>query len=233
MARPDVQRYSIRTGSGIDRVMTMYDLVIFDLDGTIINSAPALIRTSKEVQAEMGLPPLPDEVLRESIGMNIIDSMRINYGADEALALDFARRFFKCYSEKHCIEVETFEGIVDTIETISRSKLTAIATNNGIDSTVGIVESLGMSSFFTEVRGVISSGSPTKAEMILDIIRVTGTDVSKAVMVGDSLSDYAAASEAGVDFIGALYGYTPDVLRKIPGIGCIENPQDLLELLQI
>ena len=211
----------------------MYDLVIFDLDGTIINSAPALIRTSKEVQAEMGLPPLPDEVLRESIGMNIIDSMRINYGADEALALDFARRFFKCYSEKHCMEIETFEGITETIEGISRSKLTAIATNNGIDSTVGIVDSLGMSSIFTEIRGVVSSGSPTKAEMILDILRVTGTDASKAVMVGDSLSDYAAASEAGVDFIGALYGYTPDVLRRIPGIEYIESPQDLLELLHI
>ena len=211
----------------------MYDLVIFDLDGTIINSAPALIRTSKEVQAEMGLPPLPDEVLRESIGMNIIDSMRINYGADEALALDFARRFFKCYSEKHCMEIETFEGIIETIEGISRSKLTAIATNNGIDSTVGIVDSLGMSSIFTEIRGVVSSGSPTKAEMILDILRVTGTDASKAVMVGDSLSDYAAASEACVDFIGALYGYTPDVLRRIPGIEYIESPQDLLELLHI
>lgn len=211
----------------------MYDLVIFDLDGTIVNSAPALLKTSKAVQEQMGLPPLPDEILRESIGKNIIVSMKENYGVGEDVALEFAHRFFSLYSERYCNDVEMFPGIEDTVKAIAEVRKTAIATNNGIESTMDILDELDIRGLFGEVRGVISSGSPTKAEMIIDILESFGVDACSAVMVGDSLSDYAAACEAGVDFIGALYGYTPDVLRRIPGVEIIEGPQDLLELLQI
>lgn len=209
----------------------MYDLVVFDLDGTILNSAPALLKTSKFVQAEMGLPPLPDEVLRRSIGMNIIDSMAENYGVGQDVALDFARRFYKRYSESYCDDVEMFDGISEVIFTISKSKKVAIATNNGIDSTVGLLRALGMYDLFDEVRGVISSGTPKKSEMIQDIMRSTGVDPGKTVMVGDSISDYRSAMEAGVDFIGVLYGYTPDILRTIPEVSLVNAPSDLLELL--
>lgn len=210
-----------------------YSLVIFDLDGTVINSAPALIRTSKEVQAEMGLPPLPDEVLREAIGRNIIESMEANYGASPEVAMEFARRFFRRYAEKYCDEVETFPDVEDVISKISETRRTAIATNNGIDSTMGILHILGIDGLFDEVRGVISSGSPTKGEMILDLLATMGIDASEAVLVGDSHSDYMAACSAGVDFIGVLYGYTPDVLRAIDGITLVDSPKGLLDVLGI
>lgn len=207
-----------------------YGLVIFDLDGTIVNSAPALINTCHEVQKEMNLPPLDDKILTESIGRNIVESMKDNYGVGEDVAIDFARRFFKYYP-KHVGDVKPFDDIIDTVRKVKNNAVTAIATNNDLMGTKRLLTMIGMNDCFDYVRGVIDSNGPSKSDMISDLLNTVGIPSHKAVMIGDSVSDYKAASANNVPFIGASYGYTPEILEQLDSVGNAKHPKDILGIL--
>lgn len=208
-----------------------YGLVIFDLDGTIVDSRHALIETCHDVQRTMGLPPLDDGILVRSIGRNIVESIRENYVADEEFATEFARRFFECYPG-HANDVGLFDGIVDVVRAVKEDAVVAIATNNDLDGTVGLLRMLGIRDLFDHVRGVVDSDGPSKARMIRDLMETTGMDPDRTVMIGDSVYDFASASEAGVRFMGAAYGYTPDAIAQLPSIGNAFTPKDILGILR-
>lgn len=207
-----------------------YGLVIFDLDGTIMDSRYALIETCHDVQEIMGLPPLDDKVLVGSIGRNIVESMKENYGADEDVALEFARRFFECYP-RHVNDVRLFDGIGDVVRAVKEDAVVAIATNNDLDGTVGLLRMLGIPDLFDHVRGVVDSEGPSKTHMIRDLMETTGIGPDMTVMIGDSVYDFASASEAGIGFIGAAYGYTPEAIAQLPSIGDAYTPEDIPGLL--
>lgn len=207
-----------------------YGLVIFDLDGTIVNSAPALISTCHEVQKEMNLPPLDDKILTESIGRNIVESMKDNYGVNEYVAMDFARRFFNCYP-KHVTDVKPFDGIIDVVRKVKENAITAIATNNDLVGTKRLLAMIGMDDCFDHVRGVIDSNGPSKQDMIFDLLNTVGILPREAVMIGDSVSDYKAASANDVSFIGASYGYTPEALEHLDSLGNAKHPKNILDIL--
>ena len=209
-----------------------YGLVIFDLDGTIVDSRHALIETCHDVRRAMGLPPLDDGILVRSIGRNIVESIRENYGADEEFATEFARRFFECYP-RHSYDVGLFDGITDVIRTVGEDAVVAIATNNDLDGTMGLLRMLGIRDLFDHVRGIVDSDGPTKTHMIRDLMETTGMDPDGTVMIGDSVYDFRSASEAGVGFIGAAYGYTPEAIAQLPSIGDAYSPEDILRLLGI
>lgn len=207
-----------------------YGLIIFDLDGTVVDSRHALVETCHDVWRTMGLPPLDDGVLVGSIGRNIVESMRENYGADEDTAMEFARRFFECYP-RHVDDVGLFDGIEDVVKTVKGDAVVAIATNNDLDGTVGLLRMLGIPDLFDHVRGVIDSNGPPKTHMIRDLMETTGIGLDSTVMIGDSVHDFISASEAGVGFIGAAYGYTPDAIKQLPSIGYAHTPGEIPGLL--
>lgn len=207
-----------------------YGLVIFDLDGTIVNSAPALISTCHEVQREMNLPPLDDKILTESIGRNIVESMKDNYGVNEYVAMDFARRFFNCYP-KHVMDVKPFDGIINVVRKVKENAITAIATNNDLVGTKRLLAMIGMDDCFDHVRGVIDSNGPSKQDMISDLLNTVGILPREAVMIGDSVSDYKAASANDIPFIGASYGYTPEALEHLDSLGNAKHPKNILDIL--
>lgn len=207
-----------------------YELVIFDLDGTVMDSSRALINTCHEVQRKMDLPPLDEKILVKCIGRNIVESIRENYGADESVAMEFARNFFDCYP-KHIDDVDLFKGIVDVVKTIGDDAIVAIATNNSRNGTENLLKVFGIRDLFDHVRGVIDSNGPTKAEMITDLMRTTGVSQDKSVMIGDSVSDYKSAMISGIPFIGAAYGYTPREIEQLPSVGNAYSPDEILKYL--
>ena len=201
--------------------------IIFDLDGTLVDTAPDLVAVLNRVLGEAGLQPLPFEEGRNLIGG----------GAKALLERGFARagqdlpgprgdvlfeRFLELYRGRIAQESRPYPGVVETLAELSNAGAAlAVCTNKRTDLSVALLAQLDLTRFFTTVMGPDAAGARKPDRRHLEAaIAGAGGDPARALMVGDSITDAAVARAAGVPLILVSFGYTetpaaelsPDVL---------------------
>nr|VFJ65399.1 MAG: phosphoglycolate phosphatase [Candidatus Kentron sp. DK] len=191
------------------------ELVIFDLDGTLIDSVPDIATSADEMMREIGGEPRGEAGVRQWIGNGIENLVRRVLAGDMDGEIDeavFSRAyplFLKLYDQHNGERSTTYPGVLAALDFLERKKIPmACVTNKASRFTDPLLERLGLRSRF----GVILSGDslPKKKPDPMPLLHVAehfGANPSGSVLIGDSISDVKAGRAAGFSVIAVTYGY--------------------------
>ena len=206
--------------------------VIFDLDGTLIDSYQAIYLSFQYAYANMGLPPLSFEDTRRVVGLGLTITFNDLLGKErtpEALRL-FRKRYWEVFPE----HTHFLPGAKESIFELHRRGIgQAIATNKLGRFSRAIIRHFGMEDLFVAVLGdedvAINKPDP---EMLLAAIERLALPKEAIVMVGDSLVDIEAARNAGIRVFAVPSGTTPrEVLQRANPTAILDRLMDLLNHL--
>ena len=212
--------------------MIPVDLLIFDLDGTLIDSKHDIATAVNLTLTDMGLERLDETIIHGYVGEGVRHLIRQSVGKENHLRCDKALKIFRQHYLNHLLDTTRFHAGVDDILAHFCNKPKAIVTNKQTDYTMAILEGLHAADQFEMVIG--SEGThelkPHPA-MILKAVEGFKVDRSKAVMIGDSVLDVQAAQAAGIK--SCAVGYGMGVRQRLeasrPDFFC-EHPKDLKRL---
>ena len=207
---------------------------MFDLDGTLLDTSEGILSSVRYIIDKAGLPPLDEAELKTFIGPPIQNSLRRRFGLTPEKAMELGNAFRERYKETDLLKAVPYPGIYELLGGLRAMGLrAAVATYKREDYAVDLLAHFGFLPYFDLVRGSDPAGQLTKADIIRQCIRdLQVRDQSKAVLVGDTLSDAQGAKDAGISFIAAGYGfgYRPkDTVED--AITVIAEPLELLRRL--
>lgn len=210
--------------------------VIFDLDGTLIDSAPDIHRAINRMLKKLGGAPLSLPELRQLIGDGSLAlvqralAARHLQGADESAAL---QSFLGFYAEEPTAHTRLYPGVPGTLDRLQQRGLAlALCTNKADALTRVILEQLRLRPYFSQVVGGDSLGfRKPDPRVLLHVLAASGTAPDAAVLVGDSEIDAATAQAAGVPFVLVTGGYHRGDLASIPRQAAIDDLSVLPELI--
>lgn len=184
-----------------------YELVLFDLDGTLLNTSLGIFNSVRYVEKQMGFKRLDDKLLKQFIGPPPKVMYKKIYGISDAAAVK-ATYFHREYGAKKAIyEAIIYDNIDKVLQYIKNKGVKAgVATLKSQHIAEKVLDIVGIKEFFDVIVGMDESESLTKYDIIKSAIHKTSTK-GKVLMVGDSQYDYEGAVKADVDFIGVLYGF--------------------------
>ncbi|MET0545753.1 MAG: phosphoglycolate phosphatase [Caulobacterales bacterium] len=197
--------------------------IAWDLDGTLVDSAPDLVRVLNMVLAEEGLPAAPYDDARNFVGHGaraLIERAFSHFGyptLTDELATELTNRFLRYYADNIAQETKCFPGIVAALDALSgHGAKHAICTNKRTALSIQLLEALILTDRFSAIIGADSASrrKPDAAHLIETIAAAKG-DLSKTIMVGDSRTDSGAARAAGAPFVLVSYGYAGEPLEAI------------------
>ena len=210
------------------------DVVLFDLDGTLIDSGAGIARASGRALAEVDRPPLTPAQRRAFVGPPLADSfVGIGVPADELDAVVAAYRHH--YLADGIFDFEVYPGVTALLETLGTQGLRlGVATSKRTDSAVRVLAHAGLDGHFSVIAGSEPDGSrPTKADVMTGALDGLGvTDPSRVVMVGDREHDAFGARVLATGFIGVSWGFGS--LHELTAAGATRiatTPTDLVDLV--
>ncbi len=217
-------------------MVDMIKLVIFDLDGTLIDSLGDLTNAVEYALAENGYPPNPRDSYRYLVGNGALKLIEraLPKGASE----EEIKRVHKAFSERyreHCLELtKPYPGIEDMLRRLNESGIKlAVASNKPDEFSKQIVTALFGDDKFDTVHGK-REGVPTKPspDIIYSIMDELGVSAEETVLVGDSDVDVETAQGAGLKCIGCAWGFRgTDELRRAGADKIALNSDELTDII--
>ena len=212
-------------------------LLIFDLDGTLIDSRQDLTNSVNAMLRHYGRPELPCDLIATYIGDGAPMLVRRALGdPDDEKFVAEALVFFLSYYREHKLDnTYVYEGIRESLNDIRTARngeiKMAILSNKPVNPSRAIVEALGLSDFFFQTYG--GNSFPTKKpdpQGALELLKEAEVMPEHAVMIGDSANDVLTAHNAGMYSVGLTYGLSPATLEKVPPDILLDRPDELGEL---
>lgn len=190
-------------------------LIVFDLDGTLIDTAPDLVATLNVVFEREGLPPVPYETARNLIGGGakamIARGLEAEGRAVEPARLEQLFADFIVHYTEHVADLSRpFPGLVDALDTLSeRGHRFAICTNKFERQSLLLLKQLRLADRFDAICGQDTFGiQKPDPEILHRTIAAAGGVSQRAIMIGDSLTDIRTARAAGIPVIAVDFGYS-------------------------
>jgi phosphoglycolate phosphatase len=207
-----------------------YRLVIFDWDGTLLDSVGSIVECTQATLAELDVANVPESTIRSVIGLGIRETVEtLCPGCDEELfqrvLATYRKHWFGGYSAKPVL----FAGIVELLEDLARQDiLLAVATAKGRIGLDADLRATGLERLFAATRTVNESPSKPHPGMVLDILDELGVPAVEALVVGDTTHDLRMAANAGVAGVGVYSGSQPRAeLEALAPAGCLASAVDL------
>lgn len=189
--------------------MSGYRLIIFDLDGTLLDTSKGIFNSVRYAEEKMGLLPTAEENLRKFVGPPPAEMYRELYGLDEEASLQ-AAMWHREYGRNRAIyEASLYDGVPETLARLSKQGyLLSVATLKRQDIAERVLSFYGIDGYFTHIVGMNMEETDTKAGLIKRICEWEDvTSGNEVLMIGDSFYDHEGAMETGVDFVGVSYGF--------------------------
>jgi phosphoglycolate phosphatase len=214
-------------------------LLIFDLDGTLIDSRLDLVHSVNATLGHLGRPELPDQLIASYVGDGAPALIRRTLGpdADNEVLVRHGLEYFLTYYREHKLDyTHVYAGIPQALTAIrdssnGRPRKMAVLSNKPVNPSRAIVEALGLGEFFLNVYGGNSFATkkpdPEGAQTLL---RETGSRPEETLLVGDSAVDVATGRNAGTWTCGVTYGFAPHTLTEAAPDVMVDSPQELEEL---
>lgn len=199
--------------------MTTRDLegwtIAFDLDGTLVETAPDLVGTLNRLLSQHDLPPVPLESARHLIGHGAVALLKRGFEAagarwDEDASPTLLKTFLADYLEHIADHSTAYPGSVEALDQLAaRGATLCVATNKPTDLAVALFDAIHLGDRFAAICGPqsVSARKPDAAHIREAVIQAGG-DPGRAIMVGDSITDLDAARATGVPCILTTFGYT-------------------------
>lgn len=217
-------------------------LLIFDLDGTLINSALDLALAVNYMLAQLGRDTFDDEIIHGWVGNGALmlvqralsGTRHIDEALDKAYVEKALKIFLDYYAKNLCNATLPYPNVPQTLHTLKEKGYTlAIVTNKPFAFVAPILKGLEMDGLFALVLGGDSLNEKKPHPMpLLHVCDTLGFDVTSSVMIGDSKNDILSANACGMDSVGVTYGYNygEDIGVHKPTM-IIDDFSELLELL--
>ena len=188
-----------------------YDLIIFDLDGTLVDSAADIVATVQHIIEKYGFEPKDDDFIRGCIGGGARNVLIKSLGEDKTALIDAEiLPFFKDYYEENCaVYTKLYPGVTEVLEHYyTGGKPMALATFKIRSATEKILKTLGIDGYFEYVVTADDVKNPKPhPECIEKILEHYHLKPQQAVLVGDTKTDFMTGKNAGVDVCAVTYGY--------------------------
>jgi phosphoglycolate phosphatase len=211
-------------------------LVVFDLDGTLIDSAPDMHRAVNLMLADLKCAPLTLTEIRSMVGDGASALIARALAARHCVSADPTKaleQFLQHYEADPTGVTRPFPGVPETLKRLQTSGLTlAVCTNKPTRLTKTILERLGIAQYF--VRVVAGDSLPFRKpdpRALMEVIHGFGTPAAATLMVGDSEVDAATAHAANVPFVLMTYGYHRGPIEEISSVATLDHFRELATLL--
>lgn len=214
-------------------------LVIFDLDGTLIDSRLDLVHSVNAALRHIGRPELPDHVIASYVGDGAPVLIQRALGGElvDETVLRKGLEFFLSYYREHKLDHTTvYPGIRESLQAIQRSqngvpRKMAVLSNKPVNPSRAILEALGLGTFFSQIYGGNSFATKKPdPEGAMRLLAELAVKPEQAVIVGDSPVDIETGQNAGMYSIGVNYGFAPHALEDAQPDVLVDLPQELAEV---
>lgn len=187
--------------------MSRYSLVIFDLDGTLLDTSEGIYKSVRYAETKMGFLPIDEQKLNLFIGPPPVEMYKKVYGVDDVTAQK-AASYHREYSRTKAIyEAIPYKNIRFLLAKLyEKNYKLAVATLKQQEIAEKILEMYGMKKYFSIIVGMNAQETYTKSFLIELAIKKAGMNKA-TVMIGDTIYDEAGAREVGIDFISVSYGF--------------------------
>ena len=208
-------------------------LIVFDLDGTLIDSRKDLANSINAMLTEFHRQPLPEEIIAEYIGDGAGMLVRRALGdpSDEPLVESALNSFLHHYRIHKLDYTYVYDGVFEALEALRPNRQMAVLTNKPIIPAQAICDALKLSPWFFRIYG--GNSFPTKKpdpEGLTTLIREAGITPEETVMIGDSDVDILTARRAKTWAIGCRYGLSSHTVESIPSDHLADFPRDWISI---
>ncbi|RKY84380.1 hypothetical protein DRP98_05100 [candidate division KSB1 bacterium] len=212
-----------------------FDTVIFDLDGTIVDTAFDVMTCVNLVREEWGLSPISLIETQQAIGpgprrfVEMVLPPELYYRRKE-----FMQRFRNLYQNHLLDQTRLFPGIMELLQELKRGKIKmVVATNKPRSFCLGILKGLNCQSFFNFILGPedVTNHKP-QPDIVLKAIELTQSTVKRTLMIGDTDNDIMSGRNAGVKTCAVTYGYgSENLLRALRPDFLVSHPSEITVII--
>jgi len=211
--------------------MHKIDLLIFDLDGTLIESKWDIATAVNLTLRDLGLPVREQEEIFSFVGDGIKHLLRLSVGEENQSRYEDALRVFRGHYLAHCLDRTQFYPGIDRVLAHYAAKHKAVATNKSLEYTTRILDGLGAHHFTYIVGGDNGYGLKPEPGMLLKILDELKVEKDRAVLIGDSTNDITGGHNAGIKVCAVGYGMgNREKMAACNPDWFIEQPEDLIRL---
>jgi phosphoglycolate phosphatase len=213
-------------------VTKKYKLVIFDWDGTIMNSVTKIVNCVRSSALALALEPPTDEAISSIIGLSLEKAMAVLFprhqSQHQALILLYKRNY-----QTDSTPTPLFCGVEPTLQALKQQgTLLAIATGKGRNGLERVLQSTGIGHYFSATRTSDEALSKPSPDMLYQLLEELAISVDEALMIGDTEIDMAMAKTAGMDRIGFTLGvHSAEQLAKYDPIATVDSYSALQQQL--
>jgi phosphoglycolate phosphatase len=192
--------------------------LLFDLDGTLVDSFPGISRSINQTLTTVGREPVPEAQLRQFVGKRLAVIFSTLLGAEDEALVDRAVEIYRpLFDEVGILDSRVFPGIPEALATLrDAGHSLQVVTVRSLGSAKLVVRHFGLEQYFDAVHGPDRSlRSGDKADLVRAALDLAGADPRDAIMSGDRSDDVRAARTHGVHAVAIEWGYgTADELRE-------------------
>lgn len=212
-----------------------YQYVLFDLDGTLLDTSSGILKSITYTLSKLQLPQPTLKDLKSFIGPPIQHTFQKYYNMTDAQTAQAAMIFRDVYSKQFLLDVALYPGILTVLSNLKKNGvLTAVATYKREDYTYKLLKETGLFSFFNVIRGSDFAGKLTKSDIVKICLQEMGvSENSKAVLVGDTCHDFNGAIACGLSFIGVTYGFGFQNKNEVLHLGACGVASSCYELIPL
>jgi phosphoglycolate phosphatase len=211
-------------------------LVIFDLDGTLTDSAPGMVNCLRFALDSLDLECPPEETIRTFLGPPLAVTFRTHFGMDEALSAQAIAKYRERYHDIGLFENEVYPGVPELLQSLQDSSFVlATATSKPTVSATRILEHFDLAQHFTFIGGATLDGTRDAKTLVVRHTLDACAPHEALVMVGDREHDVHGARDHGIPTIGVTWGYgSDDELREAGAAVIVDAPGDVaIQVLQL
>jgi|LFRM01.2.fsa_nt_gb phosphoglycolate phosphatase len=225
--------------TGVNRLQETkgYQTILFDLDGTLIDSVDGIVHSVNHALKAFGMGVEDPGSLRKFVGPPLKQSFMSHCGFDEQKADEIIKVYRKYYTEKGIYEHTVYPGIPGFLQSLkSMGKTLAVATSKAEPIAKRILEYLELADYFTVISGSNMDGSGGAKDQVLRkcLDALNTSRYEDIVLVGDTVFDIVGARKIGIDSVAVLYGYgTLEALNKENPTHIVKTVEDLGRLLTV
>jgi phosphoglycolate phosphatase len=215
-------------------------LLIFDLDGTLIDSREDLVQSVNAMLRHLQKPELPGEMIASYVGDGVAMLVRRALGdpKDEHLVNKGLEYFLSYYREHKLDHTHVYDGINQSLKAICnsgnvRKRKIVVLSNKPVNPARAIVEALGLGKFCERIYGGNSfSTKKPDPEGAKAILGEMGVKAEETLIIGDSSIDVVTGKNAGLWTCGVTYGFAPHTLESVPPDVVVDSPQEFRRLFE-
>jgi len=207
-----------------------FDLIVFDWDGTLMDSEVKIVRCMQAAAMDVGIADPGAAAIRNIIGLGLSEAMEALFpSADRGARSELVARYRTHFLELDATDMPLFPGVVEGLSDLSRQGyLLAIATGKARRGLDRVLDETGIRHLFVSSRCADEAFSKPHPRMLEEILNETGTETRRAIMVGDTEYDMQMARNASVSALGVSYGvHARERLLESGALACVDSFQEV------